>query len=128
LARSKLVDLEVTRGYHCITCCVRRAFFLGEGGFDRKHWLERRMRELSVVFAISVAGFSVLGNHLHVLVRLHRARHFEAADHPGGDRQRFSRSCFFLRARWGSPPNLSDSQPGTLPPINASSQSLHHAS
>ena len=39
MARSHLVNVEVTRWYHCITRCVRRAFLLGEAegdaGFQR---------------------------------------------------------------------------------------------
>jgi REP element-mobilizing transposase RayT len=70
LARAQLVDPSVTRWYHCITRCVRRAHLLGEGLVDRKQWLEDRLRELSGVFSIAVAGFSVMDNHLHVLLRL----------------------------------------------------------
>ena len=70
MARAHLVDLDVTRWYHCITRCVRRAFLLGEGPLDRKQWIEDRLKELAEIFAISVGGFSVMDNHLHVLVRL----------------------------------------------------------
>jgi REP element-mobilizing transposase RayT len=70
IARSKLVDLDVTRWYHCISRCVRRAFLLSEGDVDRKQWIEDRLRELAEIFSVSVGGFSVLDNHLHVLVRL----------------------------------------------------------
>ena len=70
IARAQLVDPSMTRWYHCITRCVRRAFLLGEGGFDRKQWIEDRLKELAGIFSISVAGFSVLDNHLHVLVRI----------------------------------------------------------
>ena len=45
-------------------------FLLGEGDQNRKKWLENRLEELTEVFAIAVGGFSVLDNHLHVLVRL----------------------------------------------------------
>ena len=68
-ARARLVDPTLTRWYHCITRCVRRAFLLGEGGFDRKQWIEDRLKELAGIFSISMGGFSVMDNHLHVLVR-----------------------------------------------------------
>jgi hypothetical protein len=45
---------------------------LGEGPNDRKVWIESRLQELAEIFAVSVGGFSVLDNHLHVLVRLDR--------------------------------------------------------
>ena len=70
MARAHLVDPAVTRWYHCVTRCVRRAFLLGEGPLDRKEWIERRLQELAEIFALSVGGFSVMDNHLHVLVRL----------------------------------------------------------
>jgi REP element-mobilizing transposase RayT len=72
MARAHLVNVAVTRWYHCITRCVRRAFLLGEheGNLDRKQWIEHRLQELSEIFAVSVGGFSVMDNHLHVLLRL----------------------------------------------------------
>ena len=63
MARSQLVNTSVTRWYHCISRCVRRAFLLGEGTADRKQWIEGRLRELSDVFAVSIGGFSVMDNH-----------------------------------------------------------------
>ena len=70
IACAHLVDPAVSRWYHCITRCVRRAFLLGEGTADRKVWIENRLQELAEIFAVSVGGFSVMDNHLHVLVRL----------------------------------------------------------
>lgn len=70
MARSELVDLDVTRYYHCISRCVRRAFLCGEGYEHRKQWIEDRIERLAGSFAVSVCGFSVMDNHLHVLVRL----------------------------------------------------------
>jgi hypothetical protein len=35
-----------------------------------KEWLENRLEELADIFAVAVGGSSVMGNHLHVLVRL----------------------------------------------------------
>ena len=49
---------------------LRRAFLLGEGTSNRKGWIENRLEELAQIFSISVAGFAVLDNHLHLLARL----------------------------------------------------------
>jgi len=43
IARAHLVDASVTRWYHCVTRCVRRAFSLGEGTIDRKGWIEHQL-------------------------------------------------------------------------------------
>ena len=74
-ARARLINVEVTRWYHCISRCVRRAFLLAEDGgnespFDRKAWIDARLKELDAIFAISVGGFSVLDNHFHLLLRV----------------------------------------------------------
>jgi hypothetical protein len=70
IARAHLIDPAVTRWYHCISRCVRRAFLLGEGVGDRKLWIGNRLKELSGIFSIAVGGFSIMDNHIHVLVRL----------------------------------------------------------
>jgi len=70
MARKLLVDVSVTRFYHCISRCVRKAFLCGEGCEHRKQWLEDRLELLAENFAVSVCGFSLMDNHLHVLVRL----------------------------------------------------------
>lgn len=74
IPRSQLVDVTVSRWYHCISRCVRQAFLLGDGSDtatgDRKKWIERRLKELDAIFAVSVGGFAVMDNHLHVLLRI----------------------------------------------------------
>lgn len=70
VARSQLVDVTVTPWYHVISKTVRGAWLLAQGRQDRKQWLQDRLEVLSQVFAIEVAGFAVLDNHLHLLVRL----------------------------------------------------------
>jgi len=49
IARVHLVDPAVTRSYHCITRCVRRAFLLGEGESNRNVWIEKRLEELAQI-------------------------------------------------------------------------------
>ena len=74
MARAQLVNTSVTRWYHCINRCVRRAFLLGEAEGEgvpvAKIGSKLRLQELAKIFAVSVGGFSVMDNHLHVLVRL----------------------------------------------------------
>jgi REP element-mobilizing transposase RayT len=70
IARSQLIDLSVTRWYHWTSRCVRRAFLLAEGPTNRKKWIENRIKELAEIFAVGVGGFSVMDNHLHLLLRL----------------------------------------------------------
>ena len=69
-ARGQLVDVTVTRYYHCISRCVRRAMLCGDGFEHRKQWIEDRLELLAGWFSVSVCGFSVMDNHLHALVRL----------------------------------------------------------
>jgi hypothetical protein len=69
-ARKEIVDPAVTRWYHCISRCVRRAMLMGEGLSNRKQWIENRLQFLNDNFAIAVGGFAVLDNHLHLLARL----------------------------------------------------------
>jgi hypothetical protein len=70
MPRRQLVDVAVTRYYHCISRCIRRAFLCGEGVTHRKAWIEARLEVLAKQFAVSVCGFAILDNHLHVLCRL----------------------------------------------------------
>ena len=52
ISRSRLVDTDVTRWYHCISRCVRRAVLLSEDGSPgRKDWID-------------------MDNHLHFLLRI----------------------------------------------------------
>ena len=57
VARSQLVDTNVTPWYHVISGTVRGTLLLGEGGESRKQWIENRLEELASIFAIDVAGF-----------------------------------------------------------------------
>jgi hypothetical protein len=36
IARSHIVDMSVTRWYHCVTRCVRRAFLIEKGRLDQQ--------------------------------------------------------------------------------------------
>ncbi len=71
ISRSRLVDTTVSRWYHSISRCVRRAHLMGsEAAPGRKDWIENRLKELDQIFAVSVGGFSLMDNHLHLLLRI----------------------------------------------------------
>jgi hypothetical protein len=74
-ARRQIVDETEVGVYHCVSRCVRRAFLCGQDAltgrnFDhRKNWMQSRMEELASIFAVDVLGFSLMSNHIHVVLR-----------------------------------------------------------
>lgn len=74
--RRRLVSLEDTPYYHCVTRCVRRAYLCGTdsatgANFDhRRRWLVDRIRELARVFAIAPCAYSIMSNHYHVVLKV----------------------------------------------------------
>ena len=68
-ARKYLVAPDQARFYHITTRCVRRAFLCGDAFEHRKEWVYKRLRFLADLFPVSVAGYAVMSNHLHLVVR-----------------------------------------------------------
>jgi hypothetical protein len=74
-ARKDIVDETVVGVYHCVSRCVRRAFLCGTDDFSgrnfdhRKVWMQHRLEFLAAIFGLDVLGFSLMSNHLHVLLR-----------------------------------------------------------
>ena len=68
-ARSNQFDPDAPPWLHCISRCVRRAFLCGEGLEHRKRWLENRLRLLTECFAIDIAAYAIMSNHLHVVLQ-----------------------------------------------------------
>ena len=60
---------------HCQQRCVRRAFLAGKDqasgkNFEyRREWIRNRMELLASVFAMDVLTYSVMSNHLHLMLR-----------------------------------------------------------
>ena len=70
VARSQIVNPDVTCWYHCISKTVRGAFLLDTVGDQRKQFLEDQLERLVGIFSIEVGGYAILDNHLHVLTYL----------------------------------------------------------
>ncbi|KEK29756.1 hypothetical protein [Shewanella xiamenensis] len=74
--RRTQISLEDTPYYHCCSRVVRRAFLCGDDSYSgknydhRRAWVESLLFELEAVFAIDVAAFAVMSNHLHVVLRV----------------------------------------------------------
>ena len=58
---------------HVISRCVRKAYLCGgrDGRWEyRRQWVEDRLRDLTAVFAVEVAAYAVMSNHVHAVVRM----------------------------------------------------------
>ena len=73
--RSDVFDPTEVGIYHCTNRCVRRCFLCGVDPLTRKNyehrraWIQDRLEFLAAYFGIDVLGFSILGNHFHVMLR-----------------------------------------------------------
>lgn len=60
---------------HVVNRAVRRVHFMGQDKYSginydyRKVWLERRVEQLAAFFAIDLLAFSILSNHVHLVLR-----------------------------------------------------------
>jgi len=76
IARKKLISLEDTPYFHCISRCVRRAFLYGEDHVTgknyehRKQWILDRLQMLSDMFAIDIAAYAIMSNHYHLVLHV----------------------------------------------------------
>jgi len=72
--RKEQINLEITRNYHLMGRCVRRAFLCGKDGDrsyeHRREWIESLLKNLVEVFAIQLYGYAIMSNHYHLVARV----------------------------------------------------------
>lgn len=74
IARNEIVQ-DGVKVYHCVSKCVRHAYlcgtesYSGKGYDHRKDWIRSRIRQLSAGYAVEVTAYSIMSNHLHVVLR-----------------------------------------------------------
>ena len=70
------ISIEDTAFYHCVCRCVRKAWLTGvdkdtgQSYEHRREWVESRLMELGGIFAIDIAAYAAMSNHLHVVLRI----------------------------------------------------------
>jgi len=76
LPRKSLISLGDTPFYHCVSCCVRRAFLCGADHYSgknyehRRDWLEALLLKNADIFAIKLCAYAVMSNHYHVVLHV----------------------------------------------------------
>ena len=74
-ARSESIDPLQVQIVHCVHRCVRRAFLCGNDPYTgqsyehRRSWIRERLEFLASIFGIDCLTYTVLSNHLHVVLR-----------------------------------------------------------
>ena len=74
-ARSESIDPLQVQIVHCVHRCVRRAFlcgvdpYTGQSYEHRRAWIRERLEFLASIFGIDCLTYTVLSNHLHVVLR-----------------------------------------------------------
>lgn len=77
-ARKHQISLDATPYYHCVSRCVRRAFLCGYDSLTnasyehRRQWVEDRVLLLAKVFAIDIAAYAVMSNHIHLVLHINK--------------------------------------------------------
>jgi REP element-mobilizing transposase RayT len=74
-ARGEVIDPTQVQVLHCVQRCVRRAFLCGEDPYSgksyehRREWIRERLEFLASIFGIDCLTYTVLSNHMHVVLR-----------------------------------------------------------
>ena len=74
-ARGEIIDPAEIQIVHCMHRCVRQALLCGNDPYSgkcyehRRQWIRERLEFLASVFGIDCLTYSVMSNHLHLVLR-----------------------------------------------------------
>ncbi|NRB22305.1 transposase [Shewanella sp.] len=74
--RRTQISIEDTPWYHAVSRCVRKAWLTGvdpntgQSYEHRRNWVEFQLLKLGAIFAIDIAAYAVMSNHLHLVLRI----------------------------------------------------------
>ena len=74
--RRTQISIEDTPWYHAVSRCVRKAWLTGvdpntgQSYEHRREWGESQLLKLGDIFAIDIAAYTVMSNHLHLVLRI----------------------------------------------------------
>ena len=75
LARQECLDPQTIQIAHVTSRCVRRAFLCGDDPYSgvnyehRREWIRERLEFLASQFAVDCLTFTVMSNHIHLILR-----------------------------------------------------------
>ena len=76
IIRNKILSLDSTKYYHCISRCVRRAFLCGidsETNKDysyRKNIIKEHLILLTNIYCIEICAYAIMCNHIHLVLHV----------------------------------------------------------
>jgi len=74
-ARGEILDPAEIQIVHCVQRCVRRAFLCGSDPLSgksfehRRQWMRNRLEFLASIFAIDCLTYTLMSNHIHLVLR-----------------------------------------------------------
>jgi hypothetical protein len=74
-ARGEVIDPAEVQIVHCTQRCVRRAFLCGQDPYSgrcyehRRGWIRQRLKWLASIFGIDCLTYTVMHNHIHLVLR-----------------------------------------------------------
>lgn len=82
-ARKRLISVDATPYYHCVSRCVRQSFLCGEDPTTsksyehRREWVEKKIQALTHIYCIDVCAYAVMSNHYHLVLHINRNKALE---------------------------------------------------